>query len=291
MLVFAGQSTYNTFMIKLTAFDLDGTLLSTFGALSQQASDTLRQLRAQGVVVVISSGRPFYSVQNIIPDDCYDYASCMNGQDIYCCSTREHLIKPDLSEEEKAHLVSYLDQFRMMMECAIDNQGYYLASKKHASFVQFFQNMNALRHKLAHRKYYPQIASFDSSITKDTAIGKFCFCSYPFILKRFYQTLDHDNFSCFFVNASWLEIMHKGISKGAALQEIMARKNLQKEECAAFGDGENDISLLDACGTRVAMGNAMRSLKRHATAIARPYYEDGCAKYVQEHILKDRYPE
>jgi hydroxymethylpyrimidine pyrophosphatase-like HAD family hydrolase len=174
----------------------------------------------------------------------------------------------------------------MMMECAIDSQGYYLASPKHQSFVYFFQTMNALRHKLAHKKYYPQIASYDTSIVKNVPIGKFCFCGYPHTLKKFYRALDHDNFSCFFVNASWLEIMHKGISKGNALQEIMAAEHLEKDDCAAFGDGENDISLLDACGTRVAMGNAMRSLKKHATDIARPYYEDGCTKWIQEHLLK-----
>ena len=66
-------------MIKLVALDLDGTLLSSFGLLSPFAAQTLRDLRKKGIIVAISSGRPFYSVQNIIPDDCYDYASCMAG--------------------------------------------------------------------------------------------------------------------------------------------------------------------------------------------------------------------
>jgi Cof subfamily protein (haloacid dehalogenase superfamily) len=272
-------------MIKLVACDLDGTLLSSFGMLSKEAADTLRQLRAHGVRVVISSGRPYYSVAHIIPEDCYDYASCMNGQDIYCAKDQKHTHKPDLTEEEKEHLVSYLKSYPMMMECSIDNQGYYIADAKHQSFVHFFQTMNALRHKLAHQKYYPQTASFDPAIVKNVSIGKFCYCGYALTLKRFYRHLDHENFSCFFVNASWLEIMHQGISKGSALQEIMEMEHLTKEECAAFGDGENDITLFDVCGTRVAMGNAMRSLKRHATDIARPYYEDGCAKWIQKHLL------
>jgi len=272
-------------MIKLVALDLDGTLLSSFGVLSADAADTLRQLRKKGILVVISSGRPYYSVQHIIPDDCYDYASCMNGQDIYCVKRGKHQQKPNLTEEEKQHLIGYLKDYRMLMECAIDGQGYYIASTKHQAFVNFFQSMNALRHHLAHQKYYPQTASYDLHVVENTSIGKFCFCGYPHTLKRFYASLDHDAYSCFFVNASWLEIMHVGISKGLAIQEIMEQEHITKEECAAFGDGENDIPLFEACGTRVAMGNAMHSLKKKATDIARPYYEDGCAKWLKEHLL------
>ena len=130
-------------MIKLVALDLDGTLLSSFGVLSADAADTLRQLRKKGILVVISSGRPYYSVQHIIPDDCYDYASCMNGQDIYCVKRGKHQQKPNLTEEEKQHLIGYLKDYRMLMECAIDGQGYYIASTKHQAFVNFFQSMNS----------------------------------------------------------------------------------------------------------------------------------------------------
>lgn len=272
-------------MIKLVALDLDGTLLSTFGVLSKEAADTLRALRQKQIIVVISSGRPYYSVANMIPSDCYDYASCMNGQ--YICRARDQkeIRKPDLNEYEKKHLTSYLSQYRMLAECMIKEQGCYLADERHHRFVTFFETLNELRHRLAHRKYYRQDVSYDYSIVQNTPVGKICFCSYPFILKRFYRHLDHENYACFFVNASWLEIMHKGISKGNAIQEIMVMEGLQKEECAAFGDGENDISLLDACGTRVAMANAMHSLKKHATHIAKPYYEDGCAKWLRDNLL------
>ena len=272
-------------MIKLVALDLDGTLLSSFGSLSAEAANTLRQLRKKGILVVISSGRPFYSVKHIIPDDCYDYASCMNGQDIYCAKHAMHQQKPNLTEAEKKHLISYLKDYRMLMECSIDGQGYYIASSKHEAFVNFFQSMNALRHRLARQKYYPQTASYDLQVVENTSIGKFCFCGYPHTLKRFYSALDHDAYSCFFVNPSWLEIMHVGISKGFAIQDIMKQEQIWKEECVAFGDGENDIPLFKAYGTRVAMRNAMRSLKKYATDIARPYYEDGCAKWLKEHLL------
>jgi len=272
-------------MIKLVALDLDGTLLSSFGLLSPFAAQTLRDLRKKGIIVAISSGRPFYSVQNIIPDDCYDYASCMNGQDIYICSSGKHIVKPDLSEEEKKHLVSYLKKYRMLMNCAYDNTGHYLADEKHRSFVNLFSFMNALRHKLSRQKYYHQDADYDLTVIENKSIGKFCFCGYPATLRRFYHELDHDHYSCFFVNSSWLEIMHIGISKGKAVQEIMSLEHLHPEECAAFGDGENDIPMFEVCGTRVAMGNAMHSLKRHATDIARSYYEDGCAKWMKNHLL------
>lgn len=275
-------------MVKLTAFDLDGTLLSSFGTLSAQAADTLRQLHQQNILVVISSGRPYYSIAHIIPSDCYDYASCLNGQEIYTAKTGAHQCRPNLSEEEKTVLAGYLKKYRMMIHCSIRNQGYYLADEKHRVFLYFFQFFNALYHKLARQKYYPQEISYQVDVLKNAPVGKLCFCGYPATLRRFYHAIDPEQYSCFFVNSSWLEISHHGISKGTALQEIQKMENLKPEDCAAFGDGENDIPMLDACGVRVAMKNGMRSLKRHATAItALPCSAEGCARWVQDHLLSE----
>lgn len=273
-------------MIKLVALDLDGTLLSSFGVLSEEAADTLRKLRKKGITVTISSGRPLYSVAGIIPEDCYDYASCLNGQEIYIKKEDRHLYQPLLSEEEKTYLAAYLKKYRMLMHCSINNQGYYLADESHASFVHLYEDLNALRHKLAHQPNYDQDVSYDCDMIRDQKIAKLCFCGFPWTLRKFIAKIDASRFSCFFVNNSWLEICHLGVSKGSAIRKIMAMDHLEPEECAAFGDGENDLSMFAECGTRVAMANAMRSLKKQATSIARPNIEDGCAKWLQKHLLK-----
>ena len=44
---------------------------------------------------------------------------------------------------------------------------------------------------------------------------------------------------------------------------------LSKDEAIAFGDGRNDIEMLEAVGTGVAMGNAIDEVKARADVICK----------------------
>jgi HAD superfamily hydrolase (TIGR01484 family) len=117
-------------------------------------------------------------------------------------------------------------------------------------------------------------------------IDKICFSGTNAVLRRLAQSLDHEKYSILFVSSSWLEIMPYGVSKGAALLKIMELENIAKEECAAFGDGENDLSMLEAAGCPVAMKNAMPALKAAAAYVTEEHcVNDGCAKWIDAHIL------
>ena len=54
----------------------------------------------------------------------------------------------------------------------------------------------------------------------------------------------------------------------------------------AFGDGENDISMLNAAGTGVAMGNASDHVKAAADEVTLTNEQDGVAAAIQTWILK-----
>ena len=52
--------------------------------------------------------------------------------------------------------------------------------------------------------------------------------------------------------------------KGNAVRAVLQHFGVTKEEAIAFGDGFNDIEMLEAVGTGVAMGNAKDEIKAHA---------------------------
>ncbi len=58
-----------------------------------------------------------------------------------------------------------------------------------------------------------------------------------------------------------LEVMAAGVSKGAALGRVLAGLGLKRSEVIAFGDGMNDLELLQEAGKGVVMGNADPRLK------------------------------
>jgi hydroxymethylpyrimidine pyrophosphatase-like HAD family hydrolase len=60
---------------------------------------------------------------------------------------------------------------------------------------------------------------------------------------------------------SIVDILPAGCSKGVALMQLAADRGVRAEEIVAIGDNWNDISMLEAAGCAVLMGNAPEDLK------------------------------
>ena len=86
--------------------------------------------------------------------------------------------------------------------------------------------------------------------------------------------------SVMFSNVEFLEFMKKGVSKGAALRLLLSDMGIEQADTIAFGDGDNDVSLLEAAGIGVAMGNASDAVKAAADFVTDSNNEDGI-----EHFL------
>ena len=85
------------------------------------------------------------------------------------------------------------------------------------------------------------------------------------------------------ISASWwnnLEFLAKGVHKGSAVAALAERLNLTMDQVMAVGDNENDLSMLDAAGVSVAMGNAAEHVKARAMHVTRSNQEDGVAHAV-----------
>ena len=71
-------------MYKLIAVDLDGTLLNSYGIVSERNKLALMKAREQGAEIVVASGRSTNSVKNIANDlEICNYIICGNGSLIY----------------------------------------------------------------------------------------------------------------------------------------------------------------------------------------------------------------
>ena len=83
----------------------------------------------------------------------------------------------------------------------------------------------------------------------------------------------------------WLELMPLGITKGSGLQALTELLHIPMANVMAFGDGENDIEMLQAVGCGVAMGNASDDVKAVATDICPRVDEEGITQYCRKHHL------
>ena len=88
--------------------------------------------------------------------------------------------------------------------------------------------------------------------------------------------------------SEFVEVMAPGVSKGVALHELIARLGVPREAVVAFGDGENDIQLLEAAGLGIAMANAMPALLPYAAETTLSNAEDGVAVALERLGLAER---
>lgn len=85
--------------------------------------------------------------------------------------------------------------------------------------------------------------------------------------------------------AQFLEIFERGVSKDLAFAEYCALRDIPLSRTAAIGDGRNDLELIRSVGLGIAMGNAGPALKAAADAVAPPHDADGLAIALREYLL------
>jgi hydroxymethylpyrimidine pyrophosphatase-like HAD family hydrolase len=84
-----------------------------------------------------------------------------------------------------------------------------------------------------------------------------------------------------------VELAHRDAGKHAGLRLLVERLGLTPEQCAAFGDADNDSDMLRFAGLGVAVANATPGCLAAADHVTAPHHEDGVAKALQR-ILGDQ---
>jgi len=84
---------------------------------------------------------------------------------------------------------------------------------------------------------------------------------------------------------NFLEFQSGTASKWSALRALLDSQGIAPDEVAAVGDDENDISMLQAAGLGVAMGNAARLVKQAADVVTASNDDDGVVRVIEE-LLK-----
>lgn len=82
-----------------------------------------------------------------------------------------------------------------------------------------------------------------------------------------------------------LEIYLKERDKAAGILEALSYLNIPIEQTYAFGDGTNDIEMLETIGCGIAMGNASDEVKKYANVITGTITNDWVSIGIEKYIL------
>ena len=76
---------------------------------------------------------------------------------------------------------------------------------------------------------------------------------------------------------AWLDLAPEGVSKASGLAEVAERLGVAQEHVLAIGDGRNDIEMLEWAGRGVAMGQSPDEVKAAADSVTATVEDDGAA--------------
>ncbi|MBN2604634.1 MAG: HAD family phosphatase [Bacilli bacterium] len=269
-------------MIKMAVFDLDGTLLNSNLQVSEANLQAIKELRETGVRVVIATGRPEQLVKPYTDVlEMEDNLIMYNGSVIGHPFKEERLYSLALPKQSARAIIEYCYHHgHIVMSYTKD----YLISKPNFR-VTFFEKRNELLPE-KDRAIFKDIPDLDD-IIEHNEINKLLIIEKDWEkYKKMREDLSVFT-DCSLVKSqnSFLDVNPLGASKGTALAFLAKSYGYKPEEIIAFGDQDNDVSMLEYAGTSVAMGNACTEAKNVADYITLSNDNDGVAHGIYKYIL------
>ncbi|MCI5773240.1 MAG: Cof-type HAD-IIB family hydrolase [Erysipelotrichaceae bacterium] len=278
---------YDFSQIKMIATDLDGTLFLPTGKPSKLTIETFNQLHQQGYLIVINSGRPLGSIAKTCKDIPYDWAIGMNGQMILNAKTKQIITNKPLYASDIYQIYAIAKKYRVVCNIHDDKQSVAIFSYRNLLYGLAYNILEYFRWIGKQKKGFKKSYYLNIQKCPIKEVGKICFAGPQKQIRALIKELNQSlpQYKCLCVSSNWLEVLDHSISKGNGLKQVLMHENLSLAQVIGFGDGENDIELLEACGYSCAMGNAMPKTIQAARQQIGTNLEDGLAKFIQKYIL------
>ena len=78
-----------------------------------------------------------------------------------------------------------------------------------------------------------------------------------------------------YVRENFIDITLRGVTKGDAIVELIDKLGIDKKDTYAFGDADNDVEMMEAVGTGIAMGRHSEAVEKVASMITGTVKEEG----------------
>lgn len=245
-------------MKKIVFFDIDGTLLDQEKKLPRSTKKAIQLLKENGVFVAIATGRAPFMFTSLKKELDIDSFVSFNGQ--YVVFENEAIYKNPLEQSELERFL--LDTKTNEHPLIFMNELTMKATTHYHPFIETSMGSLLFPHPDEDKSFYVQNEIYQSLL----------FC------KENDETFYFENFPEFdFIR--WhpysVDILPKGGSKAEGIKKMIDRLGFDLKDVYAFGDGLNDLEMLKAVGTGVAMGNGVPEAKALANFVTTDVSEDG----------------
>jgi Cof subfamily protein (haloacid dehalogenase superfamily) len=256
--------------IKLFAFDIDGTVLTSDREVTKNTAAALKELMASGVQPLIATGRPRKFLDELLDNLGVTIPFIGSNGAVMLNEEKEflHVFETRL-EDRIDEILTWAkeNEYGMLCEYLDGNMKRFASEEVIASFDEDFQTFFHM---------FPESENPREEFSKP-------FIKMSFRLKGRQKIFAENVQAVFpdlnFVNSGYdcVDLTAEEAHKGKAVKRYADMKGINLSETAVIGDQTNDITMLQMAGLPIAMGNAVDELKAIAHWIAPTNNEEGAA--------------
>src|SRR4029079_1034920 len=261
--------------VEAVACDLDRTLIGEDALLHPRTLAAIAATRAAGIHVILVTGRMFQSVRRYareagIDDPVVCYQGAVVAEPVSGKRLRHEAIPLELVHETIAAL--YDEGFGL--NCYVDDELYVAEVTPEARRYADFQDL----------QLHP-VGDLRTWLTK--APTKLVVIDDPDVLDGLKARMRARFDGRLYISKSlpyFLEFASPEVTKAAGLDFLAERLGFAQQRTVAFGDGENDIELVDWAGYGVAVANAHDRVKELADLICPSVDDEGVAQVLEAYL-------
>lgn len=268
--------------IKLIAFDLDGTLLNDKKEVTPETFKTLERASEMGIEIVPATGRFWNAIpENVKSMKFVRYVISLNGAQIADVVNMKALADFKIPTERAELMLRVFDELPVLVDFMTDGMGY--MKREHYDRIPEI-SIGQWQTKIMQAMREP-VDNFFGELRKHDGIHKMqIYTNNSELRENLLKSLPHVFPNALFTSSvpNNIEINDPTANKGNGLKFIAEHLGIPLEETLSFGDGLNDVNMLEAAGVGVAMGNAVDEVKEIADYVTLDCNHDGVSEGIKK---------
>lgn len=288
-------------MYKLLAIDLDGTLFNSYGEVSEENKKAIQYAMNKGVEIVLASGRDPYAMKKISIDlGIENYLIAGNGANIYSIND-DKMIYEKYIEKEKALKIIKICKENSIFANIYTNKGIIAESLNYN--VKVFNSENNF--KPTQKQTNIEIVKDIYEYIKDTDLNilKIIICDkdkiiFSNIIQKLktingIEVLDVEHMSRKIIRIGteeinieyfYTEITKEDTDKWNAIEVLMTKLNINKDEVICIGDNLNDKKMIENAGLGIVMKNSALAQMNIGDYVTEDNNSDGVKEAIYKYL-------
>jgi hypothetical protein len=276
--------------LRLIAIDIDGTLLNPEFKISATDIATLQRAHAQGIEVILVTGRRHTFALPIAQQLGFDLWLISSNGAVTRSLAGETFHRDLLPEATCRELVHVMQEFRGQTVLTFDSNDRSGDGSGTIVIERLDQLEASIRRWLEKNMQYIQfVVPIENALTTDPVQAMFC--GPVADMQRVLQVLGNCGLPITVLRTEYpgrdlsiVDVLNAGCSKGHALERWANYRQITREQVMAIGDNYNDIEMLVFAGHPFIMGNASEELRGRGWKLTRSNAESGVAAAI-DHVL------